>query len=253
MSPAIVSGASPAAPGGRTQFFAQSALIMVGLVLISFPLTYFLPVATGSRRFPPLYHIHGLALFAWIGLYVWQTQLAARGRIARHREIGLAGFALTGAVIVLGFWMAQRAAQNRFGKMAHPYEFTWFNLVDIGVFTVAMIAAIALVTRHQEWHRRCAFVAALCLVAPAATRWTLKVPRIDPFVLDIASYAIIYPFLIALALFDRRTLGKLHPATLIALALLVPLHLSGAAIARSGWWNGFAPGLIGPPSPGSVA
>lgn len=97
-----------AAQGDRPQFFARSALVMAGIVLISFPLTYFLPVATGSRRFQLLYHVHGLALFGWIALYVWQTRLVAQGRVARHREIGLAGFALTGTVVVLGFWMAQR-------------------------------------------------------------------------------------------------------------------------------------------------
>lgn len=137
--------------------------------------------------------------------------------------------------------------------MAHPYEFTWFNLVDLSLFTLSMIGAIVLVTRHREWHRRFAFVAALCLVAPAATRWTLKVPGIDPFVLDIAAYAVIYPFLIALALFDWRGLGKIHPATLTALALLVPLHLSSAAIARSDWWNGVAPGLIEAPTAGGIS
>jgi hypothetical protein len=56
-----------------------------------------------------------------------------------------------------------------------------------------------------------------------------------------------YPFLIALALFDWRAGGKLHPATLTSMALLVPLHVAGPWIARSSWWNAVAPGLIGPP------
>lgn len=242
---------SAAANHDRPRFFARSGLVMAGIVLVSFPVTYYWPVATGTRRFQALYHVHALAFFGWIGLYVWQTQLAARGRITRHREIGLIGFALTGAVIVLGFWMAQRGAWNRLGKMAHPYEFSWFNLVDVTLFAVCMVAAIVLVTRRPQWHRRLTFVAALCLVAPAATRWTLQVPGIDPFVLDIAAYAIVYPFLIALTLFDRRTLGRVHPATLVALGLLVPLHMSSAAIARSNWWNGVAPSLIGTPKSGA--
>jgi hypothetical protein len=47
------------------------------------------------------------------------------------------------------------------------------------------------------------------LVAPAATRWTLQIPGFDPFLLDIAAYVVMYPFLFALALFDWRTWGKL--------------------------------------------
>lgn len=241
-------GAAALANGGRPRFFARSAIIMGVIVLLSFPLTYYFPVAAGTDSFQTLHHMHALAFFAWIGLYVWQTQLVARGQIARHREIGLAGFALTGALVPLGFWVAQRAAVRRTSTMEHPYEFTWYNVIDMVMFTVLMIAAILLVTRHKEWHRRFTFVAALTLVAPAATRWTLKIPNVDPFILDIAVYFIIYPFLVALVLFDRRTLGKLHPATIASIAFIIPLQLSSAWIARSDWWNALAPGLIGPPA-----
>lgn len=243
----VIGTASTQTGSERPQFFARCALVMAVIVVLSFPVTYYLPVATGSGKFDTLHHLHGLAFFAWFGLYVWQARLVARGHVARHREIGLVGFALTGLMIPLGFWMAQRGAQRRLGTMEHPYEFTWYNLIDITLFAVLMIAAVVLVTRHKEWHRRFVFVAALCLVAPAATRWMLRIPGVDPFVLDIAAYVVMYPFLIALALFDWRALGKLHPATLTSIALLLPLHVSGAWIARSSWWNAFAPGLIGPP------
>ncbi|MBC7622094.1 MAG: hypothetical protein H7232_01765 [Aeromicrobium sp.] len=131
--------------------------------------------------------------------------------------------------------------------MVHPYETTWYNLIDMTLFTVLMVAAIVLVTRYKEWHRRFVFVAALCLVAPAATRWTLGIPGLNPFQLDIVAYVVMYPFLIALARFDWRELGKLHPATLTSIALVLPFQISSAWIARSTWWNAIAPGLVGPP------
>jgi hypothetical protein len=231
----------------RTQFFARSALVMTGIVVLSFPLSYFLPVATGSGEFHPLHHLHGAAFFAWFGIYAWQTQLVARGQVARHREIGLAGFALTGALVPLGYWMAQRGAERRLGTVPNPYESTWFNLVDISLFAVLMLAAIVLVTRHREWHRRFVFIAALCLIAPAATRWTLQIPGLDGLWLDVVSYLVMYPFLLSLALFDRRALGTLHPATLVGFALLVSVQTSSAWIARSEWWMATAPGFVAAP------
>lgn len=196
-------------------FFAWSAIAMAVIVALSFPLTYYAPVISGSHRFDTLHHLHALAFFGWFALYVWQTQLAARGQIARHREIGLAGFALTGAMIPLGVWMAQRAAEMRKAAgAARPYEFTWFNFVDISLFAGLMAASILLVTRRKEWHRRLTYVAALCLAAPATTRWTLKFPLLSPLPLDIFVYLVMDPFLLALALYDRRTLGRVHPATL---------------------------------------
>lgn len=228
------------------RFFARSAIVMAVLVLLSFPISYFLPVIRGNHQFHLLHHLHALAFFAWFALYVLQTQLAANGRIARHREIGLLGFALTGALIPLGYWLAQRAAEIRAAKGAlYPYEVTYYNVLDMTLFALAMGAAIVLVTRHKEWHRRLTFIAALCLMAPAMTRWTLKLP-FDPFTVDILVYFVVYPFLIALASYDRRTLGRIHAATMTSIAVLLPLQVSSAWIARSEWWNSaIAPSLFG--------
>lgn len=143
--------------------------------------------------------------------------------------------------------MAQRAAEIRLTAGAsRPYEFTWYNFVDITLFAVLMVASMVLVTRRKDWHRRLTFVAALCLVAPAATRWTLKFPM-PPLPLDIFVYLVMDPFLIALALYDRKTLGRVHPATLTCIAILLPLQVSSAWIARSAWWDAIAPGLVGAP------
>lgn len=219
---------------------------MALIVVLSFPLTYYAPLVSGSKNFDLLHHIHGLAFFAWMGLYVWQTQLASSGRMAFHREVGLAGFALTGAMIPLGYWMAQRAADlRRVAGAPDPYYGTWFNLIDLTLFATLMLASILLVTRKREWHRRLTYVAALCLVAPAATRWTLKLPLLTPLSVDIFSYLVMDPFLIALALYDRKTLGRFHPATIVCIALLLPLQVSSAWIARSAWWSTLAPALVG--------
>lgn len=231
----------------KRRFFLSTAVMMAVIVVLSFPLTYYAPLVTSSKRFDLLHHVHGLAFFAWMGLYVWQAWLASRGRIAFHREIGLTGFALTGAMIPLGYWMAQRAAELRIAAGApDPYYGTWFNLTDLTLFSGLMLASILLVTRQREWHRRLTYVAALCLVAPAATRWTLKLPLLAPLPLDIFSYLVMDPFLVALALYDRKTLGRIHPATIGCIALLLPLQVSAAWIARSGWWSALAPVLVGP-------
>ena len=54
-----------------------------------------------------------------------------------------------------------------------------------------------------------------------------------------------FPFLVALGLYDLRTLRKLHPATLVCAMMIVPAQVAGAWIARSEWWNGVAPGVLG--------
>ena len=83
----------------RSQFFARTALLMLTCVILSFPLTYFQPMLTGSRWFSAFYHIHGAAFFGWIFLYTWQTHLAARGKIG-ERPMGLFVYTADGHVSI---------------------------------------------------------------------------------------------------------------------------------------------------------
>lgn len=230
----------------RTRFFSRSALLMLAMVLVSFPATYFAPVLTGSARFAPIFHIHGMAFFAWIGLYAWQTHLIASGRVARHRELGLWGLALSGLMVGLGWALAIAAIQRRIANgEAHPFDNALYNVIDISSFTILMAASIASVTRHIDWHRRFTLAAAVALVGPAISRWfyATPLPPLPPFT-DFAPNIIADLFLVALAVHDRRTLGRIHPVTLICLIVMVPIHLLTPFAVSSAWWRAIAPGLL---------
>lgn len=228
-----------------SRFFSVSAILIAALVILSFPLTYFIPLATGSKRFTLLRHLHGLAFFSWIILYVIQTQLVRFGKVRLHRELGIVSVALAGAMLPLGLWQAVTSAGERQGAgSATPFEFSLYNLVDILVFSIAFGWAIYEATRRIEWHRRLMFVAALNLFGPAFSRWILKVPIGFPWS-DMGPNLVADALLIALALHDRRKMGHVHPVTIWAALLLVPLHAVEPLIARSAWWNMVAPGLFG--------
>lgn len=229
----------------RSRFFAWSAIIIAAVVLISFPITYFGPLISGSKSFTLLRHLHGLAFFAWIAFYIAQTQLILRDRVKLHRELGLAGIALAGAMLPLGLWLAVAAIEGRMGKkIALPFEFALYNLVDILVFSLFMAWAILETRRRIDWHRRLAFVAVLNLMGPAASRLFIPLPMVFPW-WDMGPNLFADLFLLALAWHDRRTIGRIHPVTLIAAAVLIPLHVIEPIIARSPAWNTLAPTLFG--------
>lgn len=226
-------------------FFSNGALAIAILVLLSFPTTYFMPIITGTKQFTLLRHLHGLAFFAWVGLFVAQTQLVRVRNLKLHRELGIAGVALAGAMLPLGIWQTvQAAGERQAAGMADPFEFSLYNLVDIVVFCTAFACAVFEATRRIEWHRRLMFVALLNLFGPAFSRvsWQASIPfplsdMIPALVADVV--------LFALALYDRRALGRVHPVTLGAMVILIPLHAVSPLIARSEWWNAFAPSLFG--------
>lgn len=228
-----------------SSFFATSAIVIAALVVLSFPATYYIPLATGSKQFTLLRHLHGLAFFAWVGLYVVQTQLVRAGNVRLHRELGVAGVALAGAMLPLGLWQAVAAAGERQARgMANPFEFSIYNVIDITVFCSAFAWAVYEATRRIEWHRRLMFVALLNLFGPAFSRITWQ-PSIAFPLSDMLPSLVADAVLIVLALYDRRQLGRVHPVTLGAIIVLVPLHAATPLIARSEWWNAIAPGLFG--------
>lgn len=234
----------PAAVRG-SRFFALSGLIIAALVVLSFPLTYFVPLATGRKTFTLLRHLHGLAFFAWVGLYVVQTRLVRTGAVRLHRELGVAGAWLAGTMLPLGLWQAVTSISERQAKgVALPFEFALYNLIDILVFSFLFGWAIYEATRRIEWHRRLMFVALLNLFGPAFSRWMLLMPIPFPWV-DMSPNLVADAALIALAWHDRRRLGRVHLVTIGAALILIPFHAVEPLIARSGPWNAVAPALFG--------
>ena len=228
-----------------SDFFTISAVLIAALVLLSFPLTYFIPLATGSKHFPLLYHLHGLAFFGWAGLYVVQTQLVRTGKIRLHREVGIAGVALAGMMLPLGLWVAVTAAARRQAEgIALPFEFSLYNLIDILVFGIAFGWAIREAARRIEWHRRLMFIAMINLFGPAFSRWMLKLPIPFPW-LDMSPNLVADVLLITLALHDWRRLGSAHRITLGAILILIPAHCVEPLVARGAAWNAVAPKLFG--------
>jgi hypothetical protein len=219
---------------------------MLVMVLSAFPLSYFTPVITGSRSYSLLYHIHGLVFFAWIGLYAWQTHLVTTGRTGRHRELGLAGIAISTLMLPLGIALIIAGIHRRIREgIPNPYDNSFYNILDLATFVLLMIAGIAAVTRHVQWHRRFTYGAAVCLIGPAISRWFsgpwfFSVPPFPP-VTDWAPNLTADLFLVALILYDRRTNGRLHPATVWMCLILPPIHLVTPFIAESAWWRTLAP------------
>lgn len=229
-----------------SRFFVCSGLLIAALIFASFPFTYYHPLATGTKQFTLLRHLHGMVFFSWTLLMAAQPWLVRTGRIKLHRSLGLAGVAMAGAMIPLGLWLATVAIQDRIEqKFALPFEFALYNLVDILLFALFTGWAIHQATRRIEWHRRLIFVAMLMLLGPAWSRLWFEFAAIPFPWLDLAPNVSADLMLFALAWHDRKVLGKVHPVTLGSALVLIPFHAVEPLIARSAAWNAIAPGLFG--------
>jgi hypothetical protein len=246
---ATIAGAPPlkGASRGRSRFFANAAIAMAACIVLSFSLSYFGPLLSGSGGFIMLRHVHGAVFFAWVALYVTQANLVAGGRVRLHRELGVATVAVSAAMVPLGFWMAVRDITEQLEKGAErPFEVAAYNFFDLSLFAIAMAGATHCAGRRNDWHRRLVYLAAICLLGPAVSRWLPYVPNTVPYPLyDALPNLAADLFLIPLAWHDRRTLGRLHPMTLGAVVLLLPWNLVEPLVGRSAAWGRFAPHLFG--------
>ena len=83
-------------------FYVYMAMSCVAVAFIGFVPTYWIPVAKGVVEARPITHLHGLLFFSWTLFYVLEAWLAASGRIARHRAIGMIGISLATAMTIVG-------------------------------------------------------------------------------------------------------------------------------------------------------
>ena len=89
----------------------------------------------------------------------------------------------------------------------------------------------------QDWGK-----AAITLLGPAMSRLFIPFPDAPPFSwLDPALLADL--FFVALIVHDRRTLGRVHVATLVVTVLIVGSHWATYPLKDSAWWNSHAPAL----------
>jgi hypothetical protein len=193
-----------------------------------------------------LVRIHAVLFTAWLALFITQSRLVATGRIALHRRLGLFGAALAATMIVVGYRAAIDAARRGFKiDIAHdPLAFLVFPLGDLLSF--AVLVALALWYRKRPMAHKRLMLLATCgalMNAPLA-HFLAGVPAlaaIPPLILLPMA-----PLLGASAVYDKVTLGKIHPVSLWgALALFIYANLRAAVIGPSAAWHSLAGWLVG--------
>lgn len=190
--------------------------------------------------------IHAVLYTAWLVLFVGQSRLIATGRIALHRRLGVFGAALATTMIVVGYRAAIDAAHRGFKiDVAHdPLAFLVFPLGDLLSF--AVLVALALWFRKRPMaHKR------LMLLATCGALMNAPLAHLIDGVPAIRTTpaVILLPMLLLLgasAVYDKVTLGKIHPVSLWgAIALFVYANLRAAVIGPSAAWRSVAAWLVG--------
>lgn len=226
-------------------FYTAMGIVALLVAIIGFNAS-FRGALTGSKTFTRLVHIHGALFGSWLLFFIVQTRLIATGRVAIHRRLGIAGGLLALTMLGVGYRTSIVAARHGYDLSgAHdPLGFLVFPLGDLTSFAVLVGAALWYRKRPMA-HKRLMLLATVgaMLNAPLA-----HLVATTPALFAIKAPIILIPMIalfFASAVYDRITLGRMHPVSLWGgIALLVWANLRAGLIGSSAPWHAFAGWLV---------
>jgi hypothetical protein len=232
-------------------FYFYMALSCIAVAFLGFAPTYWLPMATGSFPSMPVIHFHGMLFFTWTLYFAFQTWLAASGRVARHRTIGMIGVSLATAMTIFGF-LAAVNAMKRSAALGLTDAGIAFAIVPLsGILFFAVIFSLAIAnTRQPETHKRLMLLAGISILDAAVARWFLTFlapagpPGPPPVEITIIPALVAYLLLVPAIIFDWRSQGRAHPVYIYGGIALLAVKLLNWPISITPAWHAFAGGIL---------
>lgn len=230
---------SPSQTLSERRFFTGIALVILATVLVGFARSFFLRPLFPAWPSPPetIFYVHGALFTAWIALFTAQTSLVAAGRTDWHRRIGPYAGILAIAMIIIGVMgalIAARRATGFVGVPVPPLQFLAIPLFDMASFATFVVLGFHR-RRDAQRHKRWMLLATISLITAAIARW----PGVAPYG-PLAYFALTDLFIVALAVFDFRARGRLHPVTLWGGLLLIVSQPLRLGIMGTDAWLAFA-------------
>jgi hypothetical protein len=220
----------------RIYFVALGMLYLI-IAAIGFTPSYQAHFA-GVYHIFPIAHIHGALMAIFLLLFVAQSYLVASGNITLHRKIGAASLVLAPLAWISMLLATRRPLVAEVLPVDHfLFDVLLVQLMLIVLFPVLFTWAIR-ARRNPAIHKRVMvfLIVVILQVAIDRMRWlpTFHLPK--HFGSDIYVYLLLLPLLV----FDLITLGRIHKATLICLAILLAGHVGVSILFESPSWHRLA-------------
>ena len=232
-------------------FYVYMAVCCAAVAFLGFAPTYWMPLARGAFRANPIVHIHGLVFFAWTVFFVYQAWLAAAGRLARHRAVGMIGVSFATAMTILGTLVAinQMKSAAAIGQAEEGLAFAIVPLSSILFFAVVIALAIGN-ARRPELHKRLMLVATISILDAAVARWFLVflappgAAGPPPVGADVPPALVTCVLLVVAIVRDWRARGRPHPAYVAGLGTLLAIKLLQVPASATALWHAVARGVL---------
>jgi FtsH-binding integral membrane protein len=228
----------PRVPGRRYDhlFFSGMAGLLLATVFVGFARTYYLAGMFHATLPSLIIHLHGAAFSSWILVLIVQTSLVAAGRVDIHRRLGVFGFLLACAMVILGVLAGTDSLARGFAPPGlDAATFYVVPITDMLIFSTLIFFAFRN-RSNPAAHKRFILIATIGLMIAAVARWPFAPVDRNP----IAAALVTYIFLLLLVGYDLWSIRKVHRATLWASAFLIVVQQIRVPIAKTAAWHAFA-------------
>ncbi|MGH8201098.1 MAG: hypothetical protein ACREVO_12195 [Steroidobacteraceae bacterium] len=226
------------APTDEHRHFLGAALALTFLVLWAFSFEYRDLMHPG--QFTVLVQVHGLVMFAWVGLFLAQVALIALHRPLWHRRLGVVGMGVAALVVTLGIptsIAACRLGGDHLPAGVAPPEFLASALTDLTAFALLVGSGLAL-RRRPDFHKRLMLLSNMPPLIAA-------IARLVGFLhLGMGVTTLRNLLLLAFILIDEVRTRRLHPALVIGGISIVAADAAATAVAHTELWASIVRTLI---------
>lgn len=230
----------------RNFFLLLVALIWLGILMGFVP--QIAHRIQAGRPFPLVVYIHGLVFVGWLCLLTAQVLLIRSRRVDIHRELGMAGVALYGAMIVLATVTSVSVDYNLFPTPRGDPSFLAVQLADIVNFAVLGGAAIAW-RKSPDAHKRLMILPTICIANAGFARWWA--PGLEKLFGDglggswAQEYLSDFLLIALVGAYDLFTRRRLYSAYVVGAVFELGIGFGAAWLYVSPWWKPVATTLIG--------
>lgn len=236
---AVPANLSKCLPGRRydRRFFFAMTVLLAAVVVIGFAPTYYLAGGFLAPLPSRIVHIHAAVFSTWMILLMVQTGLISAKRVGWHRKLGMAGFVLAIAMVVMVVLTAAGLAERVKGAPSMELVLGLLAVTFTDAFDFAVLAGFAYALRRDAAaHKRLIIIATICLTRAAFFRWHIPIlfRQVYP------AYAATYVLLLLLAVYDLWSTRKIHRATMWGSLFLIVMGQLTRFIGPSAPWHAFA-------------
>ena len=221
-------------------FYLTMAIVSALIIFAGFAPSFYLKSIIHAP--PPLSlltTVHGVVFTAWMALFITQAALISANNVALHRQIGMMGALLFGAMISLGYATALIAGHLGHAPPGAPAPLYFMALPLISFTGTLVLVALALhYRRKSDWHKRLMLAALFTMTPPGTGRIVIPL-GLAPEGTWIS--LIVAELLLAVAmLHDWSNDKRIHPAYWVAAGVMAVVHIGVAWAYSSPAWLAFA-------------